>query len=65
MKTITNNKINAHINSKDKEETKTTLYNDELENALKESLIIEQEYKENKRKGYNNANEMVKSILNK
>ena len=27
MKTITNNKINAHINSKDKEETKTTLYN--------------------------------------
>ena len=37
---------------------------DKLENALKESSIIEKEYKEGKRKGYNNANEMMRSILN-
>ncbi len=36
---------------------------DELENALKESIAIEKEYKEGKRKGYDNANEMLKSIL--
>lgn len=36
---------------------------DKLEEALKESLIIEKEYKEGKRKGYNNANEMLRSIL--
>jgi len=40
------------------------LYSDELENALKESVIIENEYKEGKRKGYNNANEMMRAILN-
>lgn len=40
------------------------LYSDELENALKESVVIEKEYKEGKRKGYNNANEMLRSILN-
>ncbi len=40
------------------------IYNDELETALKEGQIIEQEYKEGKRKGYNNAKEMVRSILN-
>lgn len=39
-------------------------YSDELENALKESVTIEKEYKEGKRKGYNNANDMLKSILN-
>ena len=39
-------------------------YSDELETALKEGQIIEQEYKEGKRKGYNNAKEMVRSILN-
>ena len=39
-------------------------YSTELENALKESQIIEQEYKDGKRTGYNNANEMVRSILN-
>ena len=38
-------------------------YSDELENALKESVIIEKEYKEGKRKGYNNVNEMMRSIL--
>lgn len=45
-------------------EVATPLYSDELENALKESVIIENEYKEGKRKGYNNANEMMRSILN-
>lgn len=44
-------------------EISTPLYSDELENALKESVIIENEYKEGKRKGYNNANEMLRSIL--
>jgi DNA-damage-inducible protein J len=44
-------------------EISTPLYSDELENALKESAIIENEYKEGKRKGYNNANEMLRSIL--
>ena len=39
-------------------------YSTELENALKESQIIEQEYKDGKRTGYSNANEMVRSILN-
>lgn len=38
-------------------------YSDELEHALMESAIIEKEYKEGKRKGYNNANEMMRSIL--
>ena len=45
-------------------EVANPLYSDELENALKESVIIENEYKEGKRKGYNNANEMMRSILN-
>ena len=45
-------------------EVANPLYSDELENALKESAIIENEYKEGKRKGYNNANEMIRSILN-
>ena len=35
-----------------------------LENALKESTIMEKEYKDGKRNGYNNANEMMSSILN-
>lgn len=35
-----------------------------LENALKESDVIEAEYKEGKRKGYNNVSEMLRSILN-
>lgn len=38
-------------------------YSNELENALKESVVIENEYKEGKRKGYNNANEMLRSII--
>lgn len=40
------------------------LCSDEIEDALKESIIIEKEYKEGKRKGFNNANEMLRSILN-
>lgn len=39
------------------------LYNDKLENALKETITIVNEYKIGKRKGYNNANEMLRSIL--
>lgn len=35
----------------------------QLENTLKESVTIENEYKEGKRKGYNNTNEMLRSIL--
>lgn len=45
-------------------EVANPLYSDELENALKESAVIEKEYKEGKRTGYNNANEMIRSILN-
>ena len=36
---------------------------DELENALKESIIIEKDYKEGKRKGYDNASAMLESIV--
>ena len=39
-------------------------YTDELEHALKESELIENDYKEGKRTGYNNLNEIMKSILN-
>lgn len=39
-------------------------YNDRLENALKESKVIEKEYKSGIRKGYNNVNEMMESIIN-
>lgn len=39
-------------------------YSKNLESALKECEVIENEYKEGKRKGYNNANEMLNSILN-
>lgn len=35
----------------------------EIENALKETIIMEEEYKTGKRKGYNNANDMMKSII--
>ena len=38
--------------------------NNRLEKALKESYLIEEEYKNNKRSGYKNAYEMLKSILN-
>ena len=36
---------------------------DDLEEALKETITIENEFKTGKRKGYNNANEMLRSIL--
>ena len=39
-------------------------YSSELENALKESITIEKEYKDGKRRGCNNPNEMMRSILN-
>lgn len=36
-----------------------------LEKALKESYLIEKEYKSNKRSGYKNVNEMLKYYMNK
>ena len=39
------------------------VFNDELEDALKETVEIEKEYKSGKRKGYNNVSEMMRSIL--
>ncbi len=44
-------------------EVANPLFNDELEEALKETITIENEYKTGKRKGYNNVNEMLESIL--
>ncbi len=44
-------------------EISTPTLSDKLEEALKESILIEQEYKNGTRKGYNNANEMLRSIL--
>ena len=38
-------------------------FSDELEDALKETITIENEYKEGKRTGYNNPNEMLRSII--
>ncbi len=37
-------------------------FNNELEESLKETITIENEYKTGKRKGYNNANEMLKAL---
>ena len=37
--------------------------NNELEKALEETIQIEKEYKEGKRKGYKNAKEMMESII--
>lgn len=67
METLTNGVINMHVDQKDKEEATAILkdsYSNDLENALKESIIMEKEYKDGKRNGYNNANEMMRSILN-
>ncbi len=35
----------------------------ELDEALKETITIEKEHKSGKRKGYDNANEMLRSII--
>ena len=67
METLTNGVINMHVEQKDKEEATAILkdsYSNDLENALKESIIMEKGYKDGKRNGYNNANEMMSSILN-
>ena len=67
MEILTNGVINMHVDPKDKEEATAILkdsYSNDLENALKESKIMEKEYKDGKRNGYNNANEMMSSILN-
>ena len=45
-------------------EISNQLYSEQLENALKESRTIEKEYKVGKRTGYNNAAEIVRTILN-
>ena len=44
-------------------EISTPLYSNELEEALKETVTIENEFKTGKRKGYSNANEMMRSII--
>ena len=67
METLTNGVINMYVDQKDKEEATAILkdsYSNDLENALKESIIMEKGYKDGKRNGYNNANEMMSSILN-
>ena len=67
METLTNGVINMHVDQKDKEEATAILkdsYSNDLENALKESIIMEKGSKDGKRNGYNNANEMMSSILN-
>ena len=45
-------------------EVSNQLYSEQLENALKESKTIEKKYKVGKRTCYNNADEMVRTILN-
>mgnify|MGYP004692295645 CR=1 FL=1 len=45
-------------------EVSNQLYSEQLENALKESKTIEKEYKVGKIIGYNNAAEIVRTILN-
>ncbi|MBD9099029.1 hypothetical protein EGP98_05515 [bacterium] len=52
METLTNGVINMHVDPKDKEEATSILkdsYSNDLENALKESTIMEKEYKDGKR----------------
>ena len=44
-------------------EINNSLFNSELENALKECALIEKDYNEKKRKGYNNVYEMLESII--
>lgn len=62
---LKNMTLKQDVKTKDSpSEITNSFYNNELENVLKESTIIEKEYKEGKRKGYNNANEMMKSIFN-
>ena len=46
MEILTNGVINMHVDLKDKEEATTILkdsYTNDLENALKESMVIEKE----------------------
>lgn len=44
-------------------EISSSTFNEELEEALKETVIMEEEYKSGKRTGYKNANEMLRSII--
>ncbi len=41
----------------------TSALNNDVEEALKESVVIENEIKFGKRKGYNNVDEMMRSII--
>ena len=63
MKELTNDIIDESCNLKNKNELFISTFSNELENSLKEGLIIENEYKTGMRNGYNNVNEMLKSIL--
>lgn len=67
MKTLTNGTTKGHIAPKGQEKVikkeSKPLFSNELENALKESVIKEKEYKEGKRKGYYNVKEMIKSLV--
>ena len=56
--------INLHLKVYMPFEISNQLYSEQLENALKESRTIEKEYKVGKRTGYNNAAEIVRTILN-
>lgn len=51
-------KLNKPLKTK-----KITINKIKLEESLKEAVEIEKEFKEGKRKGYNNAIEMLKSIF--
>lgn len=62
MEQFTNNIINKSCDLKDKDEVVIQKFSNDLENALKDSVIIENEYKNGKRKGYNNVNQMMMSI---
>ena len=50
-------------NIKDEEDEISKHLSADLEEALKEVIIIENEIKSGKRVGYNNVNEMLESIL--
>ena len=58
-----NDNINNSDNVKENVEN-IKIDNEDLEEALKETITVEKEYKEGKRLGYNNAKEMLYSIIN-
>ena len=58
MEKISNLTIKKEITFNDEK-----LYSKKIEKALKEGKIIEKEYKERKRKGYKNVDELLSSML--